>query len=174
MYCLIASYLIACQSTAVPPAKELTDPAERYAAVRVGERFIGGEATDLNERIHTLATPGKRTVYYLWSTFCAPCLKTVPVLIEKKERYTEAGIDLIFLSLDPVQAEWTNYWVENSYPSRDTYWANADSSSLAWHALYPFGDKFITALPQYVVVGADRKIEYKSSNGQAVREYLKL
>ncbi len=48
---------------------------------------------------------GQVTLVNLWATWCAPCLREIPELLELEEDLAERGFSLIAISLDDADAE---------------------------------------------------------------------
>jgi thiol-disulfide isomerase/thioredoxin len=43
---------------------------------------------------------GKVIVMNVWATWCVPCVKEFPDLLELREKYHDKGVELVFLSVD--------------------------------------------------------------------------
>jgi len=47
---------------------------------------------------------GKILLINFWATWCAPCLREMPMLMELQAQYGEAGLQVIGIALDDVQS----------------------------------------------------------------------
>jgi len=48
---------------------------------------------------------GKVVLVNLWATWCGPCVKEMPHLVEMQEKYREKGLEIIGLDVDPESKE---------------------------------------------------------------------
>jgi thiol-disulfide isomerase/thioredoxin len=46
--------------------------------------------------------PGRVLLVNMWSTYCAPCVEEMPVLVEVGRRYESQGLGLMLISADPL------------------------------------------------------------------------
>ncbi|MDX1454827.1 MAG: TlpA disulfide reductase family protein [Gammaproteobacteria bacterium] len=63
------------------------------------------EFKTLDGKTVTLADyEGKALVVNFWATWCAPCRKEIPLLVEMQEKYAEQDIQLLGVAIDNEQA----------------------------------------------------------------------
>jgi len=116
LFLLLVVGLVAC-----PAADKAPAPNTRYQAVKAaptskappaawcdlefaagtGARLVLPPATPSRKPLSALAT-GRWTWLNLWATWCKPCLREMPVLLDWRDRLKQDGvaIDVWFLSLD--------------------------------------------------------------------------
>lgn len=112
--CLALAGLLGCKERAGEPA-----PAARYQAVKAqaastakwcDSAFAGAAprlalpplAAPAAGRAQAALPPGKRVWVNLWATWCAPCLREMPLLLKWREDLRKDGVDVdvLLLSLD--------------------------------------------------------------------------
>jgi len=59
---------------------------------------LDGELRDIKE------WDGKVVMLNFWATWCAPCMKEIPDLIELQDRYGEQGMQIISIAIDNEEA----------------------------------------------------------------------
>jgi len=105
--------LIGAPDTLVAPATAQSasaQSAERSAATPSGEAALPGP-TDIDPIDETrlgevlAASRGSVVLVNLWATWCAPCLKEIPELVELEHDLGPRGLRLIGISLDDVGSE---------------------------------------------------------------------
>ena len=93
------------------------------SAVNVnGQRLQKWKITDVEQRI--AAKTGEILVFNFWATFCKPCVAEIPSFIEVCDRYKNAGVKLILVSLD----------LPSFYPKKITAFAKQHgfATGMAW------------------------------------------
>lgn len=62
------------------------------------------EFRDLDGQPHRLAQwDGKLLLLNFWATWCTPCLKEIPLLVEAQKTYGGRGLQIVGLALDKVE-----------------------------------------------------------------------
>jgi len=121
-----------CSETPPPQAPAATGEA---AAAPVGEPAAATapvepiDAAGLAELLR--ASRGQVLVVNLWATWCAPCLREIPELVQLGEDLGPQGLRVIGISLDDADStsvveEFRDRW----FPAFETY-----QSSVEWYAL---------------------------------------
>ena len=89
--------------TPQPPAIMATSPepvAEESVEDEAG-LVHGFELTDLNGNTrHSDEWSGKALLINFWATWCVPCRKEMPALMELHEKYTDQGFEVIGIAAD--------------------------------------------------------------------------
>ena len=104
---------------------------------------------------------GKARVVEFWATWCAPCVRSIPHLIELNNKYSKKGVEFISLSQDKsaeklrkfVKQKKINYHVAIDNGTADWYGVTGyptvfvlnRSGDVAWKG-YPWSDGFEKAI----------------------------
>lgn len=99
---------------------------------------------------------GKQYVFlYFWASWCGPCKKDIPVLLELENIYKPRGVQFIGISIDDEEEKWQKALEEYKPPglhSCDIFSYNLDN---------PIRDLYnITHVPQYFLLDKSGKLIY--------------
>lgn len=104
---LIIYVLVAGISGSCPPCSAITNLVGLSSSDEAGSGSASGSAmpswelTDLQgQPVRSADFEGKVVILDFWATWCPPCLKEIPGFIELQERYGEAGLVVVGVSLD--------------------------------------------------------------------------
>ncbi len=99
---------------------------------------------------------GKVHVVVAWATWCAPCYREAPHLIEVYEQVHSLGVEFVGLtSEDESRRERIEKWIEETgIPWPNGYGADADATLQAYR---------VHAIPMVWVVGKDGRIAWNRS-----------
>ncbi len=89
---------------AVPPTRVETDPAlftigrpvdlEPFSAPAIRATTVRGDPFDLH------ALRGRVVIVNFWATYCAPCVKEMPLLVEAYTQKRDSGLVVVGVSMD--------------------------------------------------------------------------
>ena len=75
------------------------------SSLPLGERRPDFQFIDQNGVLRRMAQwDGRLVVVNFWATWCSPCLREVPDLIELQSRYRSRGVRFVGLALDDIEA----------------------------------------------------------------------
>lgn len=118
------------------------------------------------------AARGQVLILNLWASWCAPCLKEIPVLLEMERRYASCGVRLIGLATDdpsefagPVTSMHARYFptfrtFAQTEGEPDSYAAVIDP---AWNEL----------MPTTYVIGRDGRVVRRVQGGKTADEFAR-
>ncbi len=113
---------------------------------------------------------GKVVLVNFWASWCTPCLKEIPTLVDLAERYRDRGFELVPVSLDDpgdidvIVVPFLNRWFPDfvSYTrldlDMDTVVSVVDS---AWNEI----------LPTSYVIGRDGSVVEQMQGGMTIDEF---
>ena len=89
--------------------KMIINLIERMKQVAIGQKFIDltmfdpfGKETSLSD----YAGKGKYVLLDFWASWCGPCIKEIPVLIEAYKQYQNKNFEIVGVSLDANADHW--------------------------------------------------------------------
>lgn len=94
---------------AAPGVNYIIDNQKKRANVNVGKKFIDFEMADPKGKMHKLSEyvgNGKVVLIDFWASWCPPCRKEMPHLVELYKKYKDKGFEIVGISLDSEDAKW--------------------------------------------------------------------
>lgn len=94
----------------------LNERLEVLNRVAVGQPYIPVSLPDTNGNIISLAglSEGKYLLVDFWASWCSPCRKENPNLVENYRKYNDQGFDILGISLDNNGDKWKNAIIEDN------------------------------------------------------------
>ena len=134
----------------------VTDPAlqaiyeakcQRWDLSRPGRISPDFKAVDINGKEWTLREFRGKYVYIdLWATWCGPCRAEVPYLKELEEKFADAEIVFLGLSVDKDKEKWEQMVKGGSLTGVQLYLGNESSFLEAYR---------VEGIPRFVLIGKD-------------------
>lgn len=78
-------------------------------SLREGKEFKGIEMKSLEGELENISKhfgKGKVVLVDFWASWCAPCIKTMPIIVKLYDRYQDSGFEIVGISLDQDEAAW--------------------------------------------------------------------
>jgi len=120
---------------------------------------------DLDGKIHRVSEwNGKLLLLNFWATWCPPCLKEIPLLVEAQQQHGPRGLQIVGIAMDEVEP--VRRFVERL---RMNYPVMAGQAEIA-DAMDQLGDQ-LGAFPFSVLIAPDGRILARAS-GDLSREEL--
>lgn len=148
---------------AVPGIDKMMAHLDVLKTVAVGKKFTDFEMADLKGKTHKLSEyvgNGKNIVLIdFWASWCPPCRRDMPMLVEAYKKYKNKGFEIVGISLDSKQEAW-----EKGIKDLNITWTQL-SDLQGWKnagaALYG-----VNSIPHTVLVDKDGTIIDKNIHGK--------
>ena len=102
------------------------------ANTEVGKPYIELRLNDINENpvaLSSLIGEGRWVLVDFWATWCGPCKREIPHLIDAYKAYHDKGFEIYGVSLDNDTEAWKNYIAEHSISWVNVLGAGSDAAS---------------------------------------------
>ncbi|MBG7612982.1 AhpC/TSA family protein [Polaribacter sp. BAL334] len=87
--------------------KEIEEYLEFNKEPKIGEQFIDFESENQNGEFKKLSElKGKTVLLEFWASWCAPCRKENPKLLDIYKKYNSKGFEIFSVSLDEDKSSW--------------------------------------------------------------------
>ena len=143
---------------AFPGMDEMMEHQEILEQVAVGKKMTDFAMADVNgnmRRLSEYAGNGQITLIDFWASWCPPCRRDMPHLVEVYKQFKDKGFEIVGVSLDNNQAAWekgiTDMNITWPQLSDLKYWQNEGA------ALYG-----VSSIPHTVLVDKDGTILAKN------------
>lgn len=153
----------------VPGIDKMITRLDILKNVAIGKKFADFEMADPKGEVHKLSEyvgNGKVVLIDFWASWCPPCRKEMPHLVELYKQYKNKGFEIVGISLDSKADAWAKgvkdlniTWTQLSDLKG---WQNAGA------ALYG-----VNSIPHTVLVDKDGTIIAKNIHGDEVEAKLK-
>lgn len=108
---------------------------------------------------------GKVVLVMFWATWCGPCRRELPVVLENYQAYHERGFDVVGISVDDDKASLDSFLGEQKLPWTVVFDKAAGKAGMALR----YG---VFAIPQTILVGRDGKVIATDVRGRELRSQL--
>lgn len=153
---------------AQPNIDKIASRLEVLSKVSIGKKFTDFEMADPKGEVHNLSEfvgNGKVVLIDFWASWCPPCRKEMPHLVELYKQYKNKGFEIVGISLDSKPEAWTKgvkdlniTWTQLSDLKG---WQNAGA------ALYG-----VNSIPHTILVDKDGTIIAKNIHGEEIDAQL--
>lgn len=154
---------------AVPGINKMIDHLNILKNSAVGKAFIDFEMADADGKMHKLSEyvgKGKVVLIDFWASWCPPCRRDMPNMVEIYKQYKNKGFEIVGISLDSKADAWAKGVkdLNITWPQLSDLqgWKNAGA------ALYG-----VNSIPHTVLVDKDGTILVKGLHAKEVGEKLK-
>lgn len=154
---------------AVPGISKMIDHLNVLKNSAVGKPFIDFEMADAKGKTHKLSEyvgKGKIVLIDFWASWCPPCRRDMPNMVEVYKQYKSKGFEIVGISLDSKQEAW-----EKGVKDLQITWPQL-SDLKGWKndgaALYG-----VNSIPHTVLVDKDGTILAKGLHAKEIGEKLK-
>ncbi len=82
---------------------------EKNSKVAVGQKFTDFKMPDINGKevaLSDYAGKGKYVLIDFWASWCGPCMKEIPTLVNLYKSYKDKNFEIVGVSLDKKENEW--------------------------------------------------------------------
>ncbi len=107
---------------------------------------------------------GKPLLIYFWATWCLPCLKSLPEIVELKKKYPD--LNIIYVSVDQSQPGWKSFLFERNMYASNQFRRNFANQDTIF--------KKIPVIPKYGLLNGYGNLELLDEiNDAVISQYLK-
>lgn len=182
---LFSAYIVATQYAGMPAAElrelvasmapevqasglvaKINESIEAKAATEVGQPYIElnlenpeGQAVALS----SLVGEGKWVLIDFWATWCGPCKKEIPHLVEAYKAFHDKGFEIYGVSLDHDAEAWKAF-----LPAHEMTWVNVLGTGSEQIEKYA-----VQSIPSNFLISPEGKIVATQLRGEGVMETLK-
>ena len=146
--------------------KVMSEKVARYKTVALGAKAPAISENDTSGAVVSLYdAKGKVTLIDFWASWCGPCLRQVPDLLEAYDMYHEKGFEIYGVSVDSRAERWKASIDKYKMP-----WPNV--SNLKGWGSKAAADYNATFIPFNVLLDADGKIIAKNLHSKELQGKL--
>ena len=143
-------------------ALTLRDHAEGMKRVDVGQKYIDLALPDAEGNIVRLSDVLAENKYVLldfWASWCGPCMREVPFLVEDYAKYHKEGFEIYGVSLDTAREPWLK-----AIESKGLVWVNVSELKM-WQD--PSAKEYaVRSIPSNFLIASDGTIVARNLRGE--------
>lgn len=125
------------------------------------------QKTDKGQEFNSEEFKGKYVLLDFWASWCAPCRKEHPKLIELYKQYKAKNFEIVSVSLDAEKSAWLNAIVKDKINWTQISDLKGQQNEIA----VAYG---VQSIPTNFLIDTQGKIIAKNLNGDQLKEKLKL
>ena len=147
----LAGILFSCEKKEETQIGEITERTpEEIAAIRDYAPAFSFNSIEGN-RVSLADLKGKYVFVDIWATWCGPCLQQLPAMKELEEKYRDAGIEFVSISVDndSDKAKWQKMVQEKEMAGIQLFAGRGSS----FHQDYK-----ISTIPKFLIIGKEGEI----------------
>ncbi len=112
---------------------------------------------------------GKPVVLNLWGTWCAPCLKEIPDLMQLEREFAERGVELVAVAMDdPADLAMVDGFRKRFFPEFDSYIRNEPDMDTLVSVVDPAWNEL---LPTTYLIGRDGKVVKRIQGKKSIEDF---
>ena len=153
---------------AIPGVTAILDRLEKMKSVAVGQKFADLELNDVKGKPGKLSDyvgKGKVVLIDFWASWCPPCRKETPKLVELYKQYKNKGFEIVGVSFDSKQEAW-----KKGIKDLGITWPQL-SDLKGWKSVAT-SVYYVNSIPHTIIVDKDGTIVARNVHGDAIGEKL--
>lgn len=152
----------------VPGVPAILERLEKLKSVAVGQKFIDLDLTDVKGKPGKLSDyvgKGKVVLIDFWASWCPPCRRETPKLVELYRQYKDKGFEIVGVSFDSKQEAW-----EKGIKDLGITWPQL-SDLKGWKSIAT-SVYYVNSIPHTIIVDKDGIIVARNVHGDKIGEKL--
>lgn len=112
---------------------------------------------------------GRPVVLNLWGTWCAPCLKEIPDLMQLEREFADRRVELVAVAMDdPADLAMVDGFRKRFFPEFDSYIRNEPDMDTLVSVVDPAWNEL---LPTTYLIGSDGKVIKRIQGKKSIEEF---
>jgi len=135
----------------------------------VGKQYIPFRGKMSNNTYLTLSDvikQNKLTLLDFWATWCGPCIKELPVIVQLYNDYKDKGLEIISVSIDNNEQVWQSFIQKNNMSWLQVISKKGESDDIG--KLYG-----VSSIPYMLLINSDGKVIATNIRGQELIDKIK-
>jgi thiol-disulfide isomerase/thioredoxin len=109
---------------------------------------------------------GKVVLVDFWASWCGPCRREIPNILERHKKYHEQGFVVVGVCLDTDRGKAEQYMADEKIP-----WPSLFAKDAGWR--HPMATKYnVTSIPTAILVDRDGNVVSMSARGDKLPDLL--